>query len=98
MSADLSTTPDRELSESLFYLDARCAEHWETDAVYGSEDGPDDAVAADFEARAQVRAELARREAAGITIEDPNAETFGQRYEPFGTAWQEEQRDRMDGR
>lgn len=95
---DLTTIPDRRLAEALFYLDVRCAEHLEVDALYGDPEGADPAVLADFDERAAVRAEIERREAAGIFIEDPEAPSLEERLEPFGIEWQLEQRERREGR
>jgi hypothetical protein len=94
---DLTTMPDRELQTAEFYADVRCAEHLEVDALYGDENGPAPAVAADFAWRAELREEIARREAAGIAIDDPNAETLEQRLAPWGTEWELEQRERTEG-
>ncbi|MGB8878615.1 MAG: hypothetical protein WCD11_19985 [Solirubrobacteraceae bacterium] len=95
---DITTIPDRQLAEALFYLDARCAEHLEVDALYGDPEGADPAVLGDFAARLEVRAEIERREAAGIFIEDPDAPSLEERLEPFGIEWQIEQRERGEGR
>ena len=43
---------------------------------------------ADFDERAAVRAEIERREAAGVFIEDPEAPSLEERLEPFGIEWQ----------
>jgi hypothetical protein len=94
---DLTTMPDRQLQTAEFYADVRCAEHLEVDALYGSDD-PDPAVVADFEWRAQLRDEIARREAEGITIDDPDEPSLEARLEPFGIEWQLEQRERAEGR
>lgn len=96
--SDITTIPDRQLAETLFYLDARCAEHLEVDALYGDPEGADPAVLGDFAARTEIRAEIERREAAGIFIEDPDAPTLEERLEPFGLEWQIEQRERGEGR
>jgi methionine synthase II (cobalamin-independent) len=98
MSDDLTTMPDRQLETAEFYADVRCAEHLEVDALYGDPDGPHPSVAADFEWRAALRDEIARREAAGITIDDPDEPSLEARLEPFGIEWQLEQRERAEGR
>ena len=91
---EIETVPDRLLAESLFYLDVRCAEHLECDALYGDPEGADPRVLADFDSAAEIRAEIARREAAGVFIDDPDAPTLEERLEPFGIEWQLEQRER----
>jgi hypothetical protein len=96
--SDLTTIPDRQLADALYWLDVRCAEHLEVDALYGDPEGADPAVLADFDERAAVRAEIARREAAGISIEDPTEPSLEERLEPFGIEWQIEQRERGEGR
>lgn len=95
---ELTTTPDRALADALFWLDVRCAEHLEVDALYGDPEGADPAVLADFAERATIRAEIERRLELGITIDDPDAPTLEQRLEPFGLEWELEQRERREGR
>jgi hypothetical protein len=101
---DLTNTPDRRLADWLFYDDVRIARELELDGLQCpdlDEPGHDtarcgacselDAAAAE---RAEVKAEIARREAAGIRVDDPEAPTFEERFEPFGLEWQIEQRER----
>jgi hypothetical protein len=101
---DLTTTPDRQLADWLFYDDVRRAERAEIDGLgcYAAEDEDHDAatcstcrqLAAAAAERQAVRDEIARREAAGIFIEDPDEPTFEERHAPYGIEWQLEQRER----
>jgi hypothetical protein len=100
---DLTTIPDRQLSDWLFYDDVRTAELLEVDG-FTCPDAYDDhepdtcafcsALAADRAERDAVRAEIERRERAGVFIDDPNEPSFEERYAPFGLEWQREQDER----
>jgi hypothetical protein len=94
----ITTVPDRQLSDALFYLDAKIAEYYEMDLVYGDEDGPSPQVAADLDEAARIRREIKRRTEHDIYVDDPDAETFEERHAPFGTEWMIEQRERAEGR
>ena len=88
--------PDRDLADRLFWIDVRLGEHAEVDCMGGGEyECP--RCSADFKAREAILAEQARREAAGIFIEDPDEPTLEERLEPYGLEWQIEQRERMEG-
>ena len=94
----MTTVPDRQLADALFYLDVRIAEHYEVDAVFGDPDGPSPQVQGDFDARRQIRAEVDRRTEFGIQIDDPDEPSFEERHAPYGIEWQIEQRERAEGR
>lgn len=87
---DLADTPDRHLQEAEMALEDRLAAHLEIDCEGGGEYVCDRCTADRAELEA-ITAELARREAEGIAVDDPSEPTFEERYAPFGPAWQEEQ-------
>jgi hypothetical protein len=102
---DLTTTPDRQLEDWLFYDDARMAELAEIDGLYCPDDDGDHhhgpatcsfcrEAAAHSDLRAAVKAEIARRVELDIRIEDPNEPTFEERHAPYGIEWELEQRER----
>ena len=93
---DLTTIPDRALVDSIFYADHELAEHLEIDCEGGGEfDCP--TCTANRDGIRAARAEIDRRRLAGITVDDPHAETLEQRLAPYGTEWELEQRERADG-
>lgn len=92
----IRTEADRSLSEREFYIDVDLAEHSEMDCMGGGEyECP--SCEARFEARREIRAEVARRQALSLQIYDPMEPTFEERYAPYGIAWQDEQRERAGG-
>jgi len=104
---DLTTTPDRQLEDWLFYADVRRAEALEVDGLHcaAAEADYDDGVAhvgcafcaqldADSAEYAAVKAEINRRLATEIRIDDPNEPTLEERLAPWGIEWELEQRDR----
>lgn len=92
----ITTTPDRHLSDAEFYAGVSLSEHSEMDCEGGGEYECPTCTAnrATIDA---VKAEMARREAEGITIDDPNEPSFEERFAPFGPEWEREQRERMEG-
>lgn len=96
---DLTTIPDRQLADRLFWLDVKIAELYEIDAVYGDEDGPAADVLAVFAERDDLAAERDRRIEQGVApIVDPTEPTLEERLAPYGIEWRLEQRDRQEGR
>lgn len=92
---DITQTPDRDLADALFYIDVRRAEHSEIDCDGGGEYRCERCEADYVEAR-EIRAELARREANGVEVVDPDAPTLEERLGPYGIEWELEQRDRQE--
>ena len=93
----LDIVPDRQLADALFYIDVRIGELLEIDGIYDPDGDITPAAAGLHADREEIHTEMARRIAAGITIEDPDAPTLEERLEPFGIEWQIEQRERSQG-
>ena len=93
----IRTEPDRSMADREFWLDVKLGEHSEMDCDGGGE-FPCSDCDANHQALREIRAEQGRREQEQIQIEDPNEETLEERLAPFGTEWQLEQQERMEGR
>lgn len=92
----IRTEPDRSIGERMIYAEAFLAEHCEMDCGGGGT--PCAGCCARFDFLKAAREEDDRRQAAGITIEDPDEPTLEERLGPYGIEWQIEQRERTEGR